>query len=301
MDENRRIHEVLWSSTTKEGAGVVLNRAFGFQEQPMFDPFLLLDDFRSNKKEDYAKGFPWHPHRGIETITYMLSGKVVHQDSLGNSGTIGAGDVQWMTAGSGIIHQEMPEGDGQGTLEGFQFWMNLPASSKMMNPRYQEISHDKIPNLILANGIHITLIAGDMSGIKGPVEDIMTDPELLDITIPPHSSFTHPTKRGHTVFAYIFEGEGRFTPDQEELSNSEESKKDTLVEQHKTYHEGAVIRYTDGTMITVSTEEDSVRFILASGRPLKEPIAWYGPIVMNTSDELRRAFKEYEENRFLQI
>ncbi len=299
MDENRKIKEVLWSSTIKEGAGVVLKRAFGFHEQPSFDPFLLLDDFRSHDSESYTKGFPWHPHRGIETITYILSGKVEHQDSLGNSGIIGSGDVQWMTAGRGIIHQEMPKGDEDGKIEGFQLWLNLPAISKMMEPRYQEISHEEIPKLIFTNGIQIHLIAGDVSGIKGPVKDPMSDPELLDILIPPHSSYTHPTKRGHNVFAYVIEGEGRFTEDQPDYSYSEESENYTEVQQHKTYHDGALIHYTDGRQITFSTEEHSVRFLLGSGRPLDEPIAWYGPIVMNTSGELREAFREYEENRFL--
>ncbi|MGD9002259.1 MAG: pirin family protein, partial [Anaerolineae bacterium] len=210
MSTIRKIHKVIKSKPTMEGAGVHLKRVFGFSEVPLFDPFLLLDDFRSDDPAYYKKGFPWHPHRGIETITYVLQGDVEHGDSLGNRGVIGSGDVQWMTAGSGIIHQEMPKGDEKGRMYGFQLWANLPARQKMMNPRYRGITSDEIPEVELANGITIKIIAGEVSGVPGPVRDIVIDPEYLDVSVPAHSEFRHPTTPGHTVFAYVIGGRGYF-------------------------------------------------------------------------------------------
>ena len=210
MTLNRKIRKVLRSQPTIEGAGVHLNRVFGFNEVPLFDPFLLLDDFRSDYPDHYLKGFPWHPHRGIETITYVLTGDVEHGDSLGNQGTIGSGDVQWMTAGSGIIHQEMPQGDTAGRMHGFQLWANLPASDKMMNPRYRDLSSAQIPVVNLADGIVVKVISGEAAGVQGPVADIVIEPEYLDVTVPAGAIFRKTTKPRHTVFAYIIDGQGIF-------------------------------------------------------------------------------------------
>ena len=210
-DERRPQNPKIYKSQpTIEGAGVHLRRAFGFPEVPLFDPFLMLDDFRGDKPDQYIKGFPWHPHRGIETITYMLHGEVEHGDSMGNKGVIGPGDVQWMTAGSGIIHQEMPRGDAGGRMGGFQLWANLPASQKMTDPRYRDVKREDIPVVSLKNGVEIRVICGDVAGTKGPVKDIVIDPQYLDVSVPRGSEFIHTVKRGHTAFAYIYEGSGRF-------------------------------------------------------------------------------------------
>jgi redox-sensitive bicupin YhaK (pirin superfamily) len=206
----RKIRKVLKSKSTIEGAGVHLKRVFGFSEVPLFDPFLLLDDFRSDTPKHYVKGFPWHPHRGIETITYVLTGDVEHGDSLDNKGTISSGDVQWMTAGNGIIHQEMPKGDENGLMYGFQLWANLPSRHKMMDPRYRDVTNEQIPEVKLPNNATVKIIAGEVSDMKGPVKDIVIDPEYIDVTVPANSEFKHPTKRGHTVFAYIIDGQGYF-------------------------------------------------------------------------------------------
>jgi len=284
MSEIRKIRKVFKSKPVAEGAGVNLNRVFGFNEPEMFDPFLLLDDFRSDDPEDYIKGFPWHPHRGIETITYVLAGKVEHRDSLGNKGVIGPGDVQWMTAGSGIIHQEMPEGDREGRMYGFQLWANLPASHKMMGPRYQEFSSGEIPELTLKNGAVIRVIAGNVEGMEGPVKDVVIDPEFLDVSLPKRTDFTHQVKKGHTLFAYVIEGEGNF----------EEERNDEPLAGN-----GMLILFEDGDEVNVFTEEKNARFLLISGKPLNEPIAWNGPIVMNTREELRLAFEEYNNGTFI--
>jgi redox-sensitive bicupin YhaK (pirin superfamily) len=283
MDKIRKIKLTLKSRSTFEGAGVRLKRAFGYVDESL-DPFLLLDDFHSDDPRDYMAGFPWHPHRGIETITYMLHGKVEHGDSLGNGGVIESGDVQWMTAGSGIIHQEMPKKDNQDTLLwGFQLWANLPSSHKMMNPRYRDIKKAQIPEISLnENKIRIKIISGELNGVKGPVQDIITDPEYLDVTISPHSEFIHPITEGYNVFAYIIKGEGYFDDSKEELV-----KKETL------------IIYREGNLVKISTDKEVVRFLLISGKPLKEPVAWRGPIVMNTDEELRIAFQEYQNGTFI--
>ncbi|MHA2126560.1 MAG: pirin family protein [Promethearchaeota archaeon] len=283
MENIRKIKLSLKSRSTFEGAGVRLKRAFGYADESL-DPFLLLDDFHSDDPRDYIKGFPWHPHRGIETITYMLHGKVEHGDSLKNGGVIEAGDVQWMTAGSGIIHQEMPKKDREDTLLwGFQLWSNLPASHKMMDPRYRDIKSNQIPEISLNDSkITVKIICGEINGIKGPVQDIITDPIYFDVTLEPNSEFTHPFKKGYNVFTYTIEGEGYFDGEKEELIG-----KETLV------------IYQDGDGIKITTTNEKVHFLLISGKPLKEPVAWRGPIVMNTNEELRIAFEEYQNGTFI--
>ena len=279
----RRVQKVWESLPTMEGAGVHLRRAFGFHEMPKLDPFLLLDSFRSENPEDYKRGFPWHPHRGIETITYILDGDVDHQDSLGNGGTISLGDVQWMTAGSGIIHQEMPKGDGKGLMAGFQLWANLPATAKMMAPRYREIKERGIPLVKTSEGATVRVICGQVGAVQGPVKEIVIDPLFLDVSLPSGKIFTHPVKAGHTAFAYVIEGEGCFDPE----SGSAAAKADHLV------------FYGPGNGVIVSTETRSVRFLLVSGSPIKEPVAWHGPIVMNTQEELKIAFEEIQTGTFI--
>ncbi|MDR7667043.1 pirin family protein [Methanosarcina sp. Z-7115] len=299
MIETRKIAKVLKSKSTIEGAGVHLKRAFGFSQVPIFDPFLLLDDFRSDNPEHYIKGFPWHPHRGIETITYVLRGDVEHGDSMGNKGIISSGDVQWMTAGSGIIHQEMPKGDPHGLMYGFQLWANLPKSHKMMGPRYREVKSDQIPEVSLGNDTKIRVICGNVGGMKGPVQDIVTDPEYLDITVPAESEFSHPTKRGHTVFVYVIEGKGYFCKEKEPFSYDMEDVNYFDMKQDPFLENGDIVLFDDGDQVIVSTDGDYVRFLLISGKPIGEPIAWYGPIVMNTNDELRIAFEEYNNGTFI--
>jgi redox-sensitive bicupin YhaK (pirin superfamily) len=283
MGKLREIKNIFMAKPTIEGAGVHLKRAIGDrQDFSLFDPFLLLDDFHSSSPDDYLPGFPWHPHRGIETITYVFEGEVEHGDSMGNKGVINAGDVQWMTAGSGIIHQEMPKGRQDGLLWGLQLWANLPASHKMMSPRYRGITSKQTPQIIGENGTSVKIICGNYKGTQGPVQDIVTDPEYLDITVPARSLFRHATVKGHIVIAYILEGAGKFDAKQENLLG-----KETLVV------------YADGDEISVSSENNSLRFILISGEPLREPVAWAGPIVMNTQEELRIAFEEYQNGTFI--
>ncbi|NTU44597.1 MAG: pirin family protein [Chlorobiaceae bacterium] len=289
MTTARKIRKIYKSQPVTEGAGVHLKRAFGFSEAPLFDPFLLLDDFRSDNPADYRKGFPWHPHRGIETITYVLEGNVEHGDSMGNKGVITAGAVQWMTAGSGIIHQEMPFGEESGRMGGFQLWANLPASQKMSPPRYRDITAEQIPKVVLDNGVEIRIICGKIGNTTGPVSDIAIDPEYLDMTVPAGISYSHPVIKGHTAFAYIIAGKGAFGT--QDGSGSPEAGEFTGNE--------TLIHFSDGDTITVTAERDPVRFLLISGKPLNEPVAWYGPIVMNTDAELRQAFEEYQNGTFL--
>jgi redox-sensitive bicupin YhaK (pirin superfamily) len=299
MTESRKIRRVLKSKPTLEGAGVHLKRVFGYSQVPLFDPFLLLDDFRSDNPAHYLKGFPWHPHRGIETITYVLKGDVEHGDSMGNKGIISSGDVQWMTAGSGIIHQEMPKGDPQGRMFGFQLWANLPRSRKMMDPRYRDVKNKQIPEARLANGTKIRIICGRARDKEGPVRDIFIDPEYMDVTVPARSEFIHPTKRGHTVFAYVIEGKGYFCQEKDpfsyevEATNYFDMRRDPFVGNEN------LVLFDDGDQVAVTTEEEAVRFLLISGRPIGEPVAWYGPIVMNTEEELRIAFEEYQKGTFI--
>jgi quercetin 2,3-dioxygenase len=298
---NRRVRTVVRSKPTVEGAGVHLRRAFGANEVPEFDPFLLLDDFRSNDPRLYLKGFPWHPHRGIETITYVLDGKVEHWDSMGNRGTIAGGDVQWMTAGSGIIHQEMPQGDDAGVMGGFQLWANLPASHKMMDPRYRGLTRDEIPEVSVANGVRIRVICGEIEGTKGPVTDIVTDPEYLDVTVPGHAEFTHPTKPGHTVLAYVIGGEGYFRSEKDSLNYNMEGANYFDIERKASIGNHNLVVFDQGGHVAVSTEGQGVRFLLISGKPIGEPVAWYGPIVMNTQEELQIAFDEYRSGTFIKV
>ena len=280
LAQQRIVSKILKSKPTIEGAGVHLKRAFGYYEVPLLDPFLLFDDFHSNNPQDYIAGFPRHPHRGIETVTYMIHGNVQHEDSIGNKGIIQSGDIQWMTAGSGIIHAEMPAQE-KGMLWGFQLWVNLPASEKMMDPRYQEVQKEKIPVICFDNGICIKIICGTLKGTHGPVKDIIVDPEYLDIEIPSGNVFEHQVKSGYTVFAYVLKGKGYFD--------------------HRSINQIGVehlVVYGNGDNIKITSEEE-VRFLLISGKPIGEPIAWRGPIVMNTQAELDRAFEEYWNGTFI--
>jgi redox-sensitive bicupin YhaK (pirin superfamily) len=299
MRATRKITKVFKSKPTIEGAGVHLKRVFGFSEVPVFDPFLLLDDFRSDNPDHYVKGFPWHPHRGIETITYVLKGDVEHGDSLGNKGIISSGDVQWMTAGSGIIHQEMPKGDGNGKMYGFQLWANLPSREKMMDPRYRDVVDEQIPEIKLPNGTTIKIISGDVSGVKGPVQDIVIDPEYIDVTVPAGSEFRHPTKQGHTVFAYIIDGQGYFCEEKNPFTYEVEGLNYFDIQRDPFVGNVTIVLFSDGDEIKVFTEEHQVRFLMISGKPIGEPVAWYGPIVMNTRDELRIAFEEVKKGTFI--
>jgi redox-sensitive bicupin YhaK (pirin superfamily) len=286
LENERKIRQTWRSQATTEGAGVRLKRAFGFHETPRLDPFLLLDAFHSENPDDYRRGFPWHPHRGIETITYILDGEVEHGDSMGNRGLISAGDVQWMTAGSGIIHQEMPKGDRKGEMWGFQLWSNLPARTKMMDPRYQEVKQSQIPVAKTAGGATVRVIAGEAAGTRGPVREIVTDPLLLDVSLPAGKIFTQPVAPGHNAFAYVMEGEGLF-----------ETAAPGAAPQ--AYGEGALILFGEGEHVTVAADKRSMRFLLAAGKPLREPIAWYGPVVMNTQAEIKTAFEEFEKGTFV--
>ena len=299
MAETRKIRKVLKAKPTMEGAGVHLKRVFGYPEVPMFDPFLLLDDFRSDTPEHFLKGFPWHPHRGIETITYVIRGDVEHGDSLGNKGVIGSGDIQWMTAGSGIIHQEMPKGDDEGRMYGFQLWANLPSEQKMMDPRYRDVTAGQIPEVELPNGSAVKIIAGEVDGVWGPVGDIVIDPEYIDVTVPAGSEFTHPTKPYHAVFAYVIDGRGFFCREKKPFTYDMGGENYFDLERDPYIANGALVLFDDGEEIVAITEEDSVRFLLISGKPIGEPVAWYGPIVMNTREELRIAFEEYDNGTFI--
>ena len=279
MPTTRKIKMVLKRQPTMEGAGVHLHRVFGFGQAPRLDPFLMLDDFRSDDPAHYRKGFPWHPHRGIETITYVLKGDVEHGDSLGNQGVISAGDVQWMTAGSGIIHQEMPQGDAGGAMHGFQLWANLPAAQKMMPPRYRGITADQIPEVRLPNGVQVKVIAGTLGGERGPMDDIVIDPEYFDCTVPAGETFRHATDPSYTAFIYVIGGRGR----------TEETDIDN----------GTLVLFHEGPEVRLQAASEPLRFLLLTGKPLGEPVAWQGPIVMNTHAELEQAFREYRDGTFI--
>ena len=295
----RSIREVWRSRPTIEGAGVHLKRAFGNQEAPRLDPFLLLDDFRSDDPAKYLPGFPWHPHRGIETITYVLDGDVAHGDSMGNRGDISAGDIQWMTAGSGIVHQEMPRGNAQGRMGGFQLWSNLPASHKMMDPRYRDVKRSEIPEVSMEGGAKVKVVSGQVNGVQGPVRDIVTDPEYLDVFVPKGAGFTHPVKRGHTVFAYVVEGSAYFDQGRDPYARKEVGRNYFDMERECLCGPESLVHYGDGDAVTINAEKAAVRFLLVSGKPIGEPVAWYGPIVMNTSEEIRIAFEEYRNGTFI--
>ncbi len=281
MSDIRRIEKIMKSWYTLEGAGVHLKRVFSNREAKFMDPFLLLDHFGSDDPADYLAGFPWHPHRGIKTVTYMLNGVVEHGDSIGNSGVIRSGDVQWMTAGSGIIHQEMPK-KYDGLMSGFQLWVNLPAKNKMMNPRYRDVKSETISEVSVADGVRIKVISGEVKGTKGPVQDIVVDPEYLDVMMEPNTKFEHQVHKDYTAFAYVTAGDGYFGPEQKELITPEH-----------------LVVFQDGDMIKVQAADQDFRFLLISGKPIGEPIAWYGPIVMNTQKELELAFEEYRNGTFI--
>ena len=299
MKKTRAIKTIIKSRPTMEGAGVHLKRAFGNDSVPAFDPFLLLDDFHSDNPPDYIRGFPWHPHRGIETITYMLEGNIEHGDSLGNSGVIGPGDVQWMTAGSGIIHQEMPKGDRENRMWGFLLWANLPASQKMMDPAYREVKSGDIPEVTLNSGTKIKIICGEVDGTEGPVKDIVTDPEYLDVTVPPDAEFIHDVKKRQTVFAYVIGGSGYFDYKRADYSHNRKGAGYFDMDGGFCIGPDHLVLYDDSGHVKITACGDGVRFLLISGRPLGEPVAWYGPIVMNTQEELRIAFQEYRDGTFI--
>jgi hypothetical protein len=295
----RRIAKIFKSQPTIEGAGVHLKRAFGYSQVPQFDPFLMLDDFHSSNPAEYLPGFPWHPHRGIETITCVLEGLVEHGDSMGNKGVIGAGDVQWMTAGSGVIHQEMPKQSPTNTMWGFQFWANLPATQKMMAPRYRDVKAGSIPETKL-DGVRIKVIAGEVAGVKGPVRDIVIDPEMLDVSVSSGTKFTHNVPAGHTAFAYVLSGEGYFDESRDAYAHEMTGHGWYDVDRPCVCKPETVVLFEHtGDAIKVESADQPVRFLFVSGRPLREPVAWYGPIVMNTQEELRTAFAEFRAGTFI--
>ena len=296
----RAIKRVSQSKPTIEGAGVHLRRAFGFGDPKEFDPFLLFDDFRNDNPDEYLSGFPWHPHRGIETITYVLAGRVDHGDSLGNKGSLGAGDVQWMTAGSGIMHQEMPKGDSQGRMHGFQLWANLPASLKMTNPRYQDVQGADVPEVTDDDGTMVRVVCGSFWGVTGPVDGIAADPRYLDVSVPPGRRKTLPVEVSRHAFAYVFAGSGTF----KNASDPREVKTDRMgrVEAAAAGDEignRSLILFDQGDEVTVQAGDMGIRFLLVSGKPLEEPVAWYGPIVMNTEAELRQAVNDLNQGTFI--
>lgn len=299
----RPVKSVSASQPTLEGAGVKLRRAFGFGKTSDFDPFLLLDDFRNEHPEDYLPGFPWHPHRGIETITYVLSGTVQHGDSLGNRGTLGAGDVQWMTAGSGILHQEMPKGDARGRMHGFQLWANLPRSLKMTDPRYQDILAPDIPEVVDDDGTRVRVICGEFWGKRGPVVGVAADPRYLDVTVPPGVRKTLPVESSRHAFAYVFEGGGTFRDAAPPRGVVTEWVQEGAAEAGGTSRDEtgnrSLVVFGSGDEITVRAGPQGIRFLLVSGRPLQEPVAWQGPIVMNTPEELERAYAELRAGTFI--
>jgi redox-sensitive bicupin YhaK (pirin superfamily) len=295
----RPVKKVITSKPTMEGAGVHLRRAFGFGNTKDFDPFLLLDDFRNDIPADYLAGFPWHPHRGIETITYVLSGNVEHADSMGNKGSIGPGDLQWMTAGSGIIHQEMPKGDHAGRMHGFQLWANLPSALKMTPPRYQEVKSNEIPEIKDDDGTEVRVVCGNFWGKKGPVEGIAADPTYLDVTVPPGRRKILPVETTHQGFAYVFAGSGKFCNASGPLEVPTEPIAWSDTAPPAQVENRSLVVFDRGDEVVVQAGDDGIRFLLISGKPLEEPVAWYGPIVMNTQAQLQEAFSELKEGTFL--
>lgn len=296
----RPVNQILQAQPTMEGAGVKLHRAFGFGDPDMADPFLLFDDFRNDRPQDFERGFPWHPHRGIETITYVLSGSVEHADSLGNKGALGAGDVQWMTAGSGILHQEMPEGDTKGQMHGFQLWANLPRDLKMTDPRYQDVSASEIPLLQEDDGTEVKIICGEFWDRKGPVDGIAADPRYLDVFVPAGKKRTLPVSTYQKAFAYIFEGSGTFRDASKPIGvlTEKEANGEELLIRDQSGNRSLVL-FGTGDEITVQAGDEGIRFLLVSGTPIQEPVAWHGPIVMNTRQELQQAISELNAGTFI--
>ncbi|MBI2715248.1 MAG: pirin family protein [Rhizobiales bacterium] len=296
----RPVKRIVQSQPTIEGAGVKLRRAFGFGDTAETDPFLLLDDFRNDRPADYLAGFPWHPHRGIETITYVLAGDVEHRDSLGNQGSLGAGDVQWMTAGRGIMHQEMPQGDAQGRMHGFQLWANLPSSLKMTAPRYQDIKGAEVPEVTDDDGTHVRVVCGEFWGKRGPVEGVAADPRYLDVFVPPNQRKTLAVETERHAFAYVFEGEGSFRAASQPQGVLTERQVDgqEIVARERAGNRSLVL-FDSGDEVTVQAGPQGIRFLLVSGKPIQEPVAWYGPIVMNTQAELQQAVSELRSGTFI--
>jgi redox-sensitive bicupin YhaK (pirin superfamily) len=295
----RPVKQIFSTKPTLEGAGVRLQRAFGFGKTAEFDPFLLLDDFRSDNPADYVAGFPWHPHRGIETITYVLAGEVAHGDSLGNKGRMTAGDVQWMTAGSGILHQEMPSGDAQGRMHGFQLWANLPASLKMTDPRYQDIPSSAIPEVTEDDGSKARVICGEFWGKIGPVEGVAADPHYVDISVPPGKTKRIKVETTRNAFAYVFAGAGSFRDASAPQAVLTESAVDPNAKPVYDAKNHSLVLFDSGDEIVVQAGPEGIRFLLVSGQPLEEPVAWQGPIVMNTDEELRQAWSELHNGTFI--
>jgi quercetin 2,3-dioxygenase len=295
----RPVKRLVAAKPTVEGAGVHLRRAFGFGNTTDFDPFLLLDDFRNDVPEDYLAGFPWHPHRGIETITYVLAGTVEHGDSMGNHGETAPGEVQWMTAGSGIIHQEMPKGDQAGRMHGFQLWANLPASLKMTAPRYQEVKADAIPEIKDDDGTYVRVVCGNFWGKSGPVDGIAADPIYLDVSVPPGRRKTLPVGTTRHAFAYVFAGSGKFCNASEPLAVPTEAVGWLDTAPPVAADNRSLVLFDRGDEVVVQAGDEGIRFLLVSGKPLEEPVAWYGPIVMNTQEQLQQAFKDLEKGTFL--
>ena len=295
----RPVKRIIQSKPVLEGAGVHLHRAFGFGKTSDFDPFLLLDDFRNDVPKDYLAGFPWHPHRGIETITYVLAGTVEHGDSLGNRGVIGAGDIQWMTAGSGIIHQEMPQGEQVGRMHGFQLWSNLPASLKMTPPRYQEVKQGDVAKVTDDDGTHVRIVCGTFWGKTGPVDGIAANPTYLDVSVPAGSTKKLPVETTHHSFAYVFEGSGKFSNASGPLAMPTELLGQSEAKSPSDVANRSLILFDNGDEVVVHAGEQGIRFLLVSGKPLEEPVAWHGPIVMNTQQQLQQAFQELQQGTFL--
>jgi redox-sensitive bicupin YhaK (pirin superfamily) len=296
----RPVKEVRQSQPTMEGAGVHLRRAFGFGSTSEFDPFLLLDDFRNDNPDAYVAGFPWHPHRGIETITYVLAGSVEHGDSLGNRGSMGPGDVQWMTAGRGILHQEMPKGDAQGRMHGFQLWSNLPASLKMSQPRYQDIAARDIPEVTDDDGTKVRVVVGEFWGKKGPVEGVAADPRYLDVSVPPGARKRFAVDRTLNAFAYVFAGSGTFRDASEPRGILTEPAEGNAPAQYEQTGNRSLVLFDRGDEVVVQAGDEGIRFLLVSGKPLEEPVAWRGPIVMNTQEQLQQAYADLRAGTFIQ-
>ena len=295
----RPVKQILETKPTIEGAGVRLQRAFGFGKTAEFDPFLLLDDFRSDNPADYVAGFPWHPHRGIETITYVLAGEVAHGDSLGNKGRMTAGDVQWMTAGSGILHQEMPAGDEKGRMHGFQLWANLPAALKMTDPRYQDIPSSAIPEVTEDDGSKARVICGEFWGKRGPVDGVAAEPRYVDISVPPNKRKRIKVETTRNAFAYVFAGAGTFSDASKPQAVLTESAVDPNAPPAYDARNHSLVLFDRGDEIVVQAGPEGIRFLLVSGQPLEEPVAWQGPIVMNTEAELRQAWSELQKGTFI--
>ena len=296
----RPVKRVVQSTPTLEGAGVKLRRAFGFGATEEFDPFLLLDDFRNERPDDYRAGFPWHPHRGIETVTYVLAGTVEHGDSLGNRGKLGAGDVQWMTAGSGIMHQEMPQGDERGRMHGFQLWANLTSHLKMTAPRYQDVPSTEIPEVIDDDGTRVRVICGEFWGKRGPVEGVAAEPRYLDISVPAGRRKNLPVETTRHAFAYVFEGSGTFSGASQPfgvLTEKETPSGETLIRERAGNR--SLVLFDSGDEVTIQAGDEGIRFLLVSGKPIEEPVAWYGPIVMNTKAEVQQAVTELRDGTFI--